>query len=144
MPLVLLALAGALALGVSAAPVHGDLTRDAVDAANATFVKLFRAGDARGVSELYTEDAQVVAPGAEVARGRAAIAAYWAGGMKTTRGVRLETAHVESSGDLAFEDGVVHLEGSDGTKSSARYVVVWKRSGGRWLMHRDVWNTAAP
>ena len=144
---VFLVLACVLALGVTAAPVHGDLTGDAVDAANAAFVKAFLAGDAKAVSELYTEDAQVIAPGAEVARGRAAIAAFWAGSMKSTRGVRLETRTVESAGDLAVEDGVVHLVGSDGSNSSARYVVVWKRVGGRWLMHRDTWNAgpaAAP
>lgn len=136
-----------LLLGVQAAPVHGDAVRDAVDAGNAAFVKAFLAGDAKAVSELYTEDGVVMAPGAAPARGRAAIAAFWGGAMKETRGVRLETATVESHGDLAFEDGVVHLLGSDGRESSARYVVVWKRTGGRWLMHRDIWNAgpaAAP
>jgi ketosteroid isomerase-like protein len=79
-----------------------------------------------------------------VAKGRAAIAAFWADGMKTTRNVRLETATVQSDGDLASEDGIVHLTASDGTQSSARYVVVWKRLGGRWHMYRDIWNTGAP
>lgn len=133
-------LACALALSVSAAPVHGDVAREAIDLANAAFVKSFRAGDAKAISELYTEDGQVIAPGAEVARGRAAIAAFWAESMKTTRDVKLVTESVEAAGDLAFEAGVVHLVGTDGAGSSARYLVVWKRAGGRWLMHRDIWN----
>jgi uncharacterized protein (TIGR02246 family) len=140
-------LACGLVLGVTAAPVHGDVAREAIDAANAAFVKAFLAGDAETVSELYTEDAQVIAPGAEVARGRAAIARFWGESMKSTRDVKLETATVESHGDLAFEDGVVHLVATDGSKTSARYVVVWKRAGGRWRIHRDIWNggpAAAP
>ena len=141
---VLLVLACALALGVTAAPVHGDVARDAIDAANAAFVKAFLAGDAKAVSNLYTEGAQLIAPGAEVALGRAAIAAFWAGSMKTIRGVRLETAAVESAGDLAVEDGVAYLVGSDGSHSSARYVVVWKRVAGSWRLHRDIWNAGPP
>ena len=125
----------------TAAPVYGDVAREAIDAANAAFVKAFLAGDAKAVSELYTEDAQVIAPGAALVRGRAAIAAFWAGSMKTTRDVRLETTAVESAGgDLAIEDGVAHLVAKDGKESSARYVVVWKRVAGVWRLHRDIWN----
>ena len=130
-----------------AGPAHGTEAREAIDAANAAFVKTFLAGDAKAVSELYTEDAQVIGPGAEVARGRAAIAAFWARAMKTTRDVRLETTGVETAGDLAVEDGVVHLVASDGKESAARYVVVWKRVAGVWRLHRDIWNAgpaAAP
>jgi uncharacterized protein (TIGR02246 family) len=119
-----------------------DPVRDAVEAANRAFVEAFLAGDAKAVSELYTADAQVIAPGAPVAKGRDAIAAFWAGSMKTTRNVRLETGTVESDGALAFEDGVVHLEGNDGSRSSARYLVVWRREGTRWRMQRDIWNAA--
>ncbi len=139
---VLFALGCAIGLtgAATAAPVYGDVAREAIDAANAAFVKAFLAGDAKAVSKLYTEDAQVIAPGAAVVRGHAAIAAFWAGSMKTTRGVRLETLAVESAGDLAVEDGVVHLVANDGSQSSERYVVVWKRVAGIWRLHRDIWN----
>jgi len=26
----------------------------------------------------------------------------------------------------------------------AKYVVVWKKVGGQWLLHRDIWNTSQP
>jgi uncharacterized protein (TIGR02246 family) len=121
--------------------------RDAVDAGNYLFLKAFDARDAKAIAELYTEDARVIAPGAEPAAGRAAIAAFWAGAMQATKSVRLETLSVESDGDLAFEDGVVHLTANDGSESAERYVVVWKRVGRRWHLHRDIWNagpTASP
>ena len=82
----------------------------------------------------------MIAPGTPRACGREAIAAFWSGSRKTTKGVALDTGSVESAGDLAYEDGTVHLVATDGKESSARYVVVWKRVGGRWLMHRDIWN----
>jgi ketosteroid isomerase-like protein len=75
-----------------------------------------------------------------VARGRAAIAAAWKKAMESVKDVRLETADVDSSGDLAVETGTVHLVGKDGGASKERYVVVWKRTKGEWKLHRDIWN----
>jgi len=120
---------------------HADGVRGAVENGNRAFIAAFLRGDAKTVSELYTEDAQVIAPGAPVARGRAAIAAAWQkaidGGVKD---VTLETLDVEAAGDLACETGTVGLVGRDGAASSARYVVVWKRTNGQWKLHRDIWN----
>jgi ketosteroid isomerase-like protein len=136
----ILSLAGILTFLLGAPPAFGDPVRDAVEAANESFIERFVAGDMRGVSQLYTEDACVIAPGTPRACGREAIAAFWSGSRKNTKGVALDTGSVESAGDLAYEDGTVHLVATDGKESSARYVVVWKRVGGRWLMHRDIWN----
>lgn len=83
----------------------------------------------------------MIAPGEPVARGRPAIAAAWKkaidGGVKD---LSLQTAEVESAGDLACETGIVRLVAKDGTITQARYVVVWKRENGRWKLHRDIWN----
>lgn len=124
------------------APPPRDRVREAVDAGNYFFVKAFAARDAQAVADLYTEDARVIAPGAEPANGRAAIAAFWTKAMEDTVAVRLETLSVESAGELhALEEGLAHLTASDGTESTARYLVVWKRAGRRWHLHRDIWNT---
>jgi len=114
--------------------------RQAVEAGNYFFLKAFEARDAQAIAELYTEDGRVIAPDAEPAIGRTAIAAFWKGAMQDTKSVRLETLAVESDGDLALEDGVVQLTATDGSVSGARYLVVWKRVGRRWHLHRDIWN----
>jgi ketosteroid isomerase-like protein len=114
--------------------------REAVDAGNYFFMKHFEARDAQAIADLYTEDARVIAPGAVPAEGRAAIAAFWAAAMEGTKSARLETLSVESAGELAFEEGVVLLTANDGRQSAERYVVVWKRVGRRWHLHRDIWN----
>jgi ketosteroid isomerase-like protein len=121
--------------------------RDAVDAGNYLFRRAFEERDHRAIGDLYTADARVIAPGAEPAVGREAIVAFWKGAMEGTKSVRLETLLVESEGDFAFEDGVAHLTAHDDSVSDARYLVVWKRVGRRWHMHRDLWNggpAAAP
>jgi uncharacterized protein (TIGR02246 family) len=130
-----------LAVGLSAATARGEDVRKAIDAGNAAFRAAFLAGDAQRVSELYTTDAEVIAPGSPIARGRTAIAAFWKGAMGGVKDVSLETRAVETQGDLAVEDGTAKLTGADGAVSADRYVVVWKREGGKWKLHRDIWNS---
>lgn len=120
---------------------RSDEVRQAVDAGNRAFIAAFLRGDARAVAALYTENAEVVAPGAPVARGRASIAAAWQKAIDAgVKDLSLETADVESAGDLACETGKVRTVARDGTVTLGRYVVVWKRTNGRWLLHRDIWN----
>ncbi len=133
-------LAAGLASAALATSAQADPVRDAVDAGNYFFLKAFAARDAQAIADLYTEDGRVVAPGAPPAVGRAAIETFWAGAMKDTQAVRLETLSVEGAGDLALEEGVVRLVANDGSESAARYLVVWKREGRRWHLHRDIWN----
>jgi uncharacterized protein (TIGR02246 family) len=127
---------------LAAQPAWSDEVRDAVEAGNAAFIAAFLRGDSTAVSQLYTVDAQVIAPGAPVANGRPAIAGFWQRSIDAgTKDVKLQTAEVESAGDLAYETGTVRLVAKDGTTSEARYVVVWKRVDGKWLLHRDIWNS---
>src|SRR5262245_7254525 len=137
----LVALAFALTLYGPAA-LAADPVRDAVDKGNHAFIAAFLRGDGKAVAALYTEDAMVIAPGAEVASGRAAIAAFWQKVIDSgVKNVTLSTMKVESAADLAYEDGTVKLVTADGKTSSDRYVVVWKRSNGEWKLHRDIWNS---
>jgi uncharacterized protein (TIGR02246 family) len=122
-------------------PAAAEDVRAAVEAGNRAFVTAFLAGDARAVSELYTEKARVVAPGSPVALGRPEIEALWRGVIESgVKDVALSTGGVEAAGDLAVEDGTVRLVAADGTVTVQRYVVVWKRGDGRWRLHRDIWN----
>jgi uncharacterized protein (TIGR02246 family) len=134
-----------LILGISLSLVsraaRADELRDAVEASNRAFIAAFLRGDAAAVSQLYTENAQVIAPGEPVAKGRAAIAAAWQKSIDSgVKDVSLTTAELESAGDLAVETGTVRLVAKDGKVTQARYVVVWKREGDRWKLHRDIWN----
>lgn len=131
-------LTAVLLYGTSA---RSDDVRAHVEAGNRTFIAAFLRGDAQAVAELYTEDAEVIAPGAPVARGRSAIAAAWQKSIDSgVKDLTLDTATVESSSDLACETGIVRLVAKDGGISEGRYVVVWKRTNGKWKLYRDIWN----
>lgn len=115
---------------------------DVVEAGNYLFQRAFEDADARALADLYTEDGRVIPPGAAPITGRPAIASFWAEQMKTTQRVRLETSQVEAEGNLAVEEGVAYLISYDGSETAIQYIVVWKRVGRRWHLHRDIWNAA--
>jgi uncharacterized protein (TIGR02246 family) len=139
---ILLALTLGLAVLLASRPSRADDVRDAVDAGNRAFIGAFLEGDADAIAQLYTENAELIAPGAPIARGRSAIAAAWKGTIATgIEDLALTTADVESAGDLAYETGTVRIVPKEGTPSQGRYLVVWKREGGRWKLHRDIWNS---
>jgi uncharacterized protein (TIGR02246 family) len=137
----LLALILGFAFLLTGRPSQADEVRDAVDAGNQAFIAAFLSGDADAIGQLYTEDAELIAPGAPVARGRTAVAAAWKATIATgIKDLALQTADVESAGDLAYETGTVRIVPRDGAPSQGRYLVVWKKEGGRWKLHRDIWN----
>src|SRR5262245_19510976 len=55
---------------------------------HSAFVKAYNAADAKALSELFTADAELINSDGEVTRGRAAIAAMYAGAFKEAKGVK--------------------------------------------------------
>jgi hypothetical protein len=50
-----------------------------------------------------------------------------------------------SQGNLGWHGGTFRLKTADGgTAATGKYVEVWERRNGRWLMLRDIWNMDAP
>jgi len=117
--------------------------RQQIDSANAAFVEALRRGDSAGMAAAYTEDGQVLPPGAPVISGRAAIQAFWQQALDMGVGDGLlETVELEVHGDTAWEVGQGTLKTKDGQViDTAKYIVLWKRDDGAWKWHRDIYNS---
>ena len=51
----------------------------------------------------------------------------------------LETIEAEDLGDTAIEGGRYRLLVANGSVADAgKYIVIWKREGGTWKLHRDI------
>ena len=116
-----------------------------IKATNARLMAAVEAGDAEAAGECYTEDAQLLPPNSPPVIGREAIASFWEGMFGAIKGVKLETLEVLGQGDAPSEVGSYELTGAEGQKlDHGKYVVVWKKEGEDWKLHRDIWNTNVP
>ena len=111
---------------------------------NDAWAMAFNQGDAAAVAAMYTENAYVLPPGAEIVKGRPAIETFWRQAAQQMGDAKLTTLDVQPLGPrTAQEIGVVTLK----TKSqppqqiSGKYAVLWRKVGGKWKLATDIWNT---
>jgi ketosteroid isomerase-like protein len=120
--------------------VRGD-----IESANQAFSAAFAKGDAAALAAMYSETAQALPPGQDIVSGRAEIQKAWQGAIDSgLKGLELTTREVESHGDSAHEVGTWIARNASGEVDRGKYMVVWKRQGGAWKLHRDIWNSSVP
>jgi uncharacterized protein (TIGR02246 family) len=140
----LVALALALPLPVLAQSGEADL-RAQIEKMDRAWEKAYNAGDAAALTALYTKDAKVMAPGAEVASGTSAIqklfAADVAHGVKNT----LTMGDVVGFGDYALETGTFVATSAEGKHlDHGSFMTLLRKVDGGWKIHRDTWNSSMP
>jgi len=120
--------------------------REGIAATNAAFMRAFELGDASDIAELYTDDARLLPPHADLIVGKEGIAAFWAMVIDMgITGATLETAELAGFGDTAIEEGRYTLSGPDGQAlDHGKYVVIWRNEAGTWKLYQDIWNTSQP
>ncbi len=130
-----------------------DTTADvtAIRAGTAAFADAYNAGDADALAAAYTEDAVILPPNAPAVSGREGIREYWAADSASARAAGLKFVFpgdgpAEVSGDLAYESGSFQVVDASGAAvATGKYIGVFKKVDGKWLLVRDTWNTdAAP
>jgi uncharacterized protein (TIGR02246 family) len=134
----------------AAPPVDAAAMKDSIQAREREWSAAFKAGDAAGIGNLYSEDGATVQPVGDWWRGRAAITA----GMKT----QLDTINVTTREDITDEvipagDYIVEIghysmtgttkKGNKPVSNAGRYMVVWRKDAdGAWRLYRDIGSEA--
>jgi ketosteroid isomerase-like protein len=58
---------------------------------------------------------------------------------------KIEIVEVEGHGDTAIEVSTFTLHAQGGEELDAgKFIVIWKRVGGEWKLHRDIYNSSVP
>ena len=127
-----------------------EAVRSRIEETNAQFGAAVGRGDTVAVAALYTDDAVVLPPNAELVRGRQAIKGLF-DGMMQQMGIpqlTLRTIQVDEIGETANEVGEYTLKfqpaGAEPVTDIGKYVVIWRRQGDDWKLHIDIWNTNSP
>ena len=115
----------------------------AIQVANERFMHAFRHGDAVGLASLYTQDAQLLPPGSEVAHGWEAIRSFWQSAIDNgVKAAQLEITEIEDHDDTAIEVSRYTLLGAEEqVLDQGKYIVIWKQERGQWKLHRDIFNS---
>ena len=121
-----------------------------IERARLAFELALRSGDAKAAAAVYTHDATLVAPAAELIHGRAAIERFWRTGVETGIGqVELSVLELKLRGDVAFEVGryALHLAPESGGSivDRGRYLIVHRvEPDGGWRRAAEMFSPDAP
>jgi ketosteroid isomerase-like protein len=106
------------------------------------FEQYFRSGEAEElVRAYYVDDALTPLfsmPDKALISGRQAITGAFETIMQAFSDCRLEQVKVHADGDLAHELGRCDLTTNDGEAMTARYSILWRRSGDGWRVQSDL------
>jgi uncharacterized protein (TIGR02246 family) len=108
----------------------------------------FNRGDFAEVAASYQPDATVFPPGSDMIRGRKNIESFWEKASQQIRDVSFQVTDVRSLGspDWAREQGTatLHTKGANSQELHGKYVVIYQKVGGKWLLDSDIWNLSMP
>jgi len=110
---------------------------------NAAFDAAFNGGDSATLASLYTPNAVLLPPGAEMQKGQQAIKAFWEGMMQEYTDLHLMTVDLKRYGDdTVREIGrlTVRAKATPDRQLAGKYVVVWEKFGDDWKLETDIAN----
>lgn len=122
----------------------------AIKAVNVAWNQHYNAGDGAAVAALYADDAVLSVPGVPPLRGKEAINAFYLKDVPSTLAAGITVADdpasdVEQSLDLAWQWGTYrNTNKAGGVVDSGKYLTVFERRGGKWMIVRDMWNSDNP
>jgi uncharacterized protein (TIGR02246 family) len=124
---------------------HARDVKSEIEAANQKFGAAYDKGDAAALARLYTSHATILPSGSEMVTGRDNIQKFWAGAIQSgLKFTSLQTVSAEQYGNAAREIGHFTADAPNAqkqiTKLDGKYVVVWKRLNGTWMLDCDIWN----
>jgi ketosteroid isomerase-like protein len=142
-PLLLAALLLLTARGF--AQTSPEAAKSAVVAANEHFMVVFARG-ASGLGHLYTRDAVMYNAHSQPVRGTEALNRFWKSVYDAgVRRMKLETVEVDPAGAFLLETGrFTSYDAAGKALDEGNYLVVWKKEGGAWKLHRDIGNSSRP
>jgi uncharacterized protein (TIGR02246 family) len=120
---------------------------EAIKAMSNARAQAFNEGDAKTIADYFTQDAVLMAPGAEPKIGPEAVEAYYQSIFDQYE-TRLNSSYdeVEVSGGLAFGRGTAEVtliprNGDSTTVSVSKYLnILQKQPNGQWKTTHDIWN----
>ncbi len=109
------------------------------------FSQTLLAGQAQNLSEFYTTDGKIFPRNQNIISGRTDIAQYWQpknGNRIIAHEVTPETLdlHEDWASDYGYYQGISQNAEGKEFPFRGKYVILWKKVDGQWLIDIDIWN----
>jgi ketosteroid isomerase-like protein len=105
----------------------------------------FNAKDLDGVAALYTDDARLMPPNAEMTTGKDAVRAAFGSMIDAGLSGELTSVEAKVAGDIGYNIGTYKLMAGDDVVDTGKYMEIWHRGNdGEWYMANDTWNSDMP
>lgn len=134
-----------LAFFAEPARAEGDAAK-AIRAQGKIFMDAAARGDSEGIAGVFAPDAKLLVARREGILGQKAIQAFWKSALDgRLRGLILKTVDLDGEGAFRIETGEYRSLGVNGEElDRGKYVIVWRRVRGKWMIHRDIANSSLP
>ena len=116
---------------------------------NGAFEKAVETGSVEAIAALLAPDIISLPPDGPIVVGREAVKQLWESAIRDYGMTKflIHTEKLDIVGDMASEVGRATMTmappGAKSETTEIKYLVVWKRLDGKWLLHRDIYNAIA-
>jgi uncharacterized protein (TIGR02246 family) len=117
-----------------------------IAANNRAFERAVETGNVAAIAALLAPDVISLPPDSPIVAGHEAVKQLWVSAIRDygMTSFKITTDNLDVVGDLASEVGraTMTMSPPGGTSETAtiKFLVVWKRLNGKWLLHRDIYN----
>jgi uncharacterized protein (TIGR02246 family) len=120
-----------------------------IAANNRAFERAVETGEVDAIAALLAPDVMALPPDGPIVSGKDSVKQLWASAIREhgMKSCRISSDKLDFAGDMASEVGHATMTmappGGKAETAKIKFVVVWKRLDGKWLLHRDICNAAA-
>jgi uncharacterized protein (TIGR02246 family) len=112
-----------------------------VAAGNAAWITGVAKHDAAGLAALYTENATMLPPDADILKGRPAIQKYIQDGLdQGLSNLTLTTVSLARIGPYVAKEIGRYSYDLKNAKVTGKYVIIWRLVRRKWMFDTDIWN----
>ncbi len=129
------------------AALNMDSIKLEIAASNKLYDDAFVKGDSSLFISRYTDDACIMPSNMPALCGTAGVAGFYnaAYNMMGVRHLMLTTKEVYGADEYITEEGTYELMGANNVAlDKGKFLVLWKKTGAGWKMHRDIFNSDNP
>jgi len=116
---------------------------DAVQTLNDGLTAAFNSGDSARLAQLYTDDAVLLPPGAELIKGKQKIEDYFRVALPTVTNSKFAAVQSKRLGDadvLEIGSFTARTTGADSQSIKGKFIIHWRKLASDWKIEADIWN----